>query len=304
MDSDARLPNVINVGIQAISAELARAGGVLRVDRGDRMSVLRAAATGGLRRVLPGVYAEARLAGDFEARVRALHLVDPNAVLLGRTAAAASWWPGLAVPTVQAWRRGHRLAPPGFHWSQQQIHPDDVWETPRGLRFTSPARTVLDLIDELGGQAIDEALRRRAVTLSQLEAALARSPNRPGNKLRRWLLDDSRDEPWSEAERHFHRLLRGLRLPCPYATNHRVDTAEGHRFVDVGLPAIRLAFEVDGRSFHEGAAAFVGDRRRDLQLSLAGWHVHRIAAVTIADEPDWVRQVVHSLAWERARSVA
>ena len=41
-----------------------------------------------------------------------------------------------------------------------------------------------------------------------LHRAMELTAARAGNQTRRQLLLDSRDEPWSEAERLFHRLLR------------------------------------------------------------------------------------------------
>src|SRR5215210_7802144 len=81
-----------------------------------------------------------------------------------------------------------------------------------GLRMTTPAPTALDLCDTVGGDAIDTVLRTRAASLAELHAVLGRTSRRRGNQLRRQLLLDSRDEPWSEAERRAHQLLRDAGL--------------------------------------------------------------------------------------------
>jgi hypothetical protein len=86
--------------------------------------------------------------------------------------------------------------------------PTDLVVTKAGVPYTSPALTALDLCESLGGDGIDEALRARATTLKGLHHALRLTNARVGNAERRRLLLDSKDEPWSGAERKFHRVLR------------------------------------------------------------------------------------------------
>lgn len=277
--------------------ELLRAGGGSVVASWSPKVVRRAYLAGALVRVLPGVYARPGV----DARVAALAQRDPRAVLVGRAAAALTWWPDLPVPLVRAIRSGggpHRDAQ-GFAWVRRPV-PDQHIERCGGIWLTDAATTALDLIPELGGRAIDEALRRRAVRLVDLESTLRDLPRQRGNTERRRLLADSRDEPWSEAERLFHRILRGLRLAWPYQTNHLVMLATGRIYLDVGLPALRLAFEIDGRSFHASERAFVSDRERDLELALVGWRVHRFAATTLRDRAAWVAETVRRLVAGRA----
>jgi hypothetical protein len=72
--------------------------------------------------------------------------------------------------------------------------------------------TALDLCETLGGDAIDQALRTRTTTLGLLHQAMELTAARVGNRTRRQLLLDSRAEPWSAAERRFHRLLAATKL--------------------------------------------------------------------------------------------
>ena len=285
---------------EAIRERLAAGGGVIRARRAECSGLVRACARGELARLLPGVYCEPGLAREVETRVRALYLLDPDAVLLGRAAARATWWPELPVPEVAASRRSHARPPSGFHWTDRAIPLDRTVDLPGGIRATDPALTVLDLVPELGGVAIDEALRRGASTLTELARALDEGPGRVGNVLCRRLLRDSRDEPWSEAERAFHRLLRRAALPWRYATNLPVHLPDATYVLDAALPRLRLGFEVDGRQHHGAATAFVADRRRDVRLGLAGWAIHRFAAATVSDEPDWVIAALRVLSNARA----
>jgi len=136
-----------------------REGVVLRADhpdlRGGIEGLLRA---GELTAVLPGVYAASR-ARDRSTRVLALARREPDAVLLGRTAAQLSFWPSLpgdevsyALPTLRPRR-------PGFRAERRRVPAELVLER-AGLRLTVPALTALDLCAELGGDAIDRCCAR------------------------------------------------------------------------------------------------------------------------------------------------
>lgn len=169
-----------------------------------------------------------------------------------------------------------------------------------GVFVTSPALSVLDVIPELGGRVIDEALRRRVVSLADLHEALADTPGRRGNTLRARLLHDSRDEPWSEAERGLHRVLRTLRLPERFESNYLVVGRGQRHYLDAALPVLRLAFEVDGFEFHGDRVAFERDRRRDVALARLGWRVVRFSAAHVLNEPAEVRTAIAEIV-HRAR---
>nr|NLI51574.1 hypothetical protein [Propionibacterium sp.] len=262
--------------------------------------ITRAVKRGHLMRLLPGVYCAAGEPPGLDLRAAAVMHKDPGAVVLGAGAAALGWWPDLAVHDLLVARTGAPEPAPMFRWTQAMPPPEHIVSY-HGIRLTDPPLTVLDLVPELGGEPIDQALRRRVATLGDLWGALRNTPNRPANKLRRRLLLDSADEPWSEAERRFHQLLRAMRLPWRYRTNHEIRTSLGRCFVDVGLGQLKLAFEVDGYSYHSAPRTFAADRTRDLGLALAGWEVHHIAAVTVTDEPSFVTEAVSQLAHRRAK---
>ncbi|WP_157754766.1 DUF559 domain-containing protein [Nigerium massiliense] len=260
----------------------------------------RAARSGLLVRALPGIWVPATHATDPAMRAAALLTAAPNAVLTGRIAAALSWWPELPVSVVTASRHADVARAVGYRFHRQKVIPGHVIEW-RGLRMTSPARTVLDLIPELGGHAIDEALRRRAATLAQLWQALRESPGRRHNNRRAWLLRDSRDEPWSEAERALHSLMRDVRPRCRFRTNHRVTSAAGVAFLDVAIASLHLGVEADGRAFHTSPASFERDRDRDTALAAEGWHVVRFSARQLFNAPVEVRTRIESIIRHRRR---
>ncbi|WP_157754719.1 DUF559 domain-containing protein [Nigerium massiliense] len=235
-------------------------------------------------------------------------MADPDAVITGRAAAHLTWWPQLSARTLSATRASAAARAPGFDFHRRRIDPELVTQY-GGLRVTTVALTVLDLIPELGGAAIDEALRRRVVTLQELWVALDATPNRRGNVRRRMLLHDSRDQPWSEAERLLHQVMRGVTLPCRWVSNHRVDVAhEGsagapptiaHYYLDVALPDLLLDIEVDGHEFHSSRESFSRDKRRDAHLASDGWQVVRISALQLMTEPAEVRARVQSIVRQR-----
>lgn len=144
----------------------------------------------------------------------------------------------------------------------------------RGLRMTVPALTALDLAAERGGEGIDRALLRRSATLAQMHDALSLTSGRRGNVLRRAMLHDSRDEPWSEAERTCHALLRvaGIR---GWRTNVAVSCGDERYFLDVAFERLKVAVEVDGYAYHraENRRQFHHDREKWSRLTAAGWLV-------------------------------
>lgn len=248
-------------------------------------------AAGEIEAVLPGIYALAGHRELFEIRVRALRKYDPDAILMGKAAARLSYWPELAVGDVQAITKHRRADQRGFTFARRQL-PDDLIGEVGGQRLTVPALTALDLCLDLDGAGIDEVLRRGRATLADLWLAMELIPGQPGNERRRQFLQESSEEPWSEAERLLHRLLReagitGWRGNAPLMI-------DGDRyFVDVLFRREKLVIEVDGRPFH-GAARFDEDRWRQNILVIAGWRVLRFTWQMLEQHPDEVIKMVEA----------
>jgi very-short-patch-repair endonuclease len=274
--------------------DLLRAEGVIA--RRDHPELARTlshlASTGRLVAVLPGVYASPS-STDFDTRVRAVLTWNRDCVLVG-TAAARSWfWPTLACRTIEvAVCREVRLRSPGFRFVERLI-PDDLMVDWGGIRMTVPALTALDLCGEMGGDAIDVALRTRSATLGDLERALELTPHRVGNAVRRQLLHDSRDQPWSPPERRFHRLLRAAGL-TGWSGNVAVHGPGWRYCLDVAFEAELLDAEVDGREHHSSPAAFEADHRRQNRLVQAGWTVLRFTPSMIDGDPEGVIATVNA----------
>lgn len=241
---------------------------------------------GGLCSVLPGVYAPPEVADSIGTRLRALMRWDPDAILLGEAAAWVSFWPELRVSRIACSFRNQRRPQPGYEFKRRRIPPELVVSR-SGLRYTSPALTALDLCETVGGDGIDQALRTRATTLALLHQAMELTAGRIGNQTRREFLLDSREAPWSKAERLFHRLLRDAGISGWKA--NRPIVLDGFTFyVDVVFHKLKLVIEIDGRLYHTGPEVFETDRWRQNLLILNGWYVLRFTWTMIEERPQEV----------------
>jgi very-short-patch-repair endonuclease len=240
----------------------------------------------GLIRLLPGVYAAPAAAQLLHTRLRAVALWDPDAVLTHLAAAWLTFWPNVRLGQVDLAVR-HRVIHRAGYTSVRRIVPPDLLVERHGLRCTAPAMTALDLVDRLGAEPIDVLLRSRQATLSHLREALATSTGRRGNVLRRQLVLESRDNPWSPPERQAHALLREANI-TGWVGNLRVLVSGHPYYVDIGFPDRKLAVEIDGREFHSGPAEFERDRWRQNDLVNAGWRVLRFTARMLQETPHLV----------------
>ena len=281
-----------------VRAVLQRDGVVARRDHPELAGAMaRLVRDGELAPVLPGVYAAAATSTDRAVRLAALARWAPDAVLVGRTAAQVTYWPTLPGSTVECALRWARDPQAGFAFVKRRVPPELVVER-HGLRVTCPDLTALDLSAELGGDAIDQLLLRRQGTLRGLDRALRLTPSRAGNRDRRAVILDSRDEPWSAAERLCHRLLRSAGV-TGWKANLPVHVRGHQYFLDVGFPALRLVVEIDGRLHQTDPELFESDRWRQNDLVLEGWTVLRVTWRMLVDHPD----VVVGLVEEAIRSI-
>lgn len=278
--------------------ELFRAsGGVIR--RSDRpkfeQRLDRLHRQGALERPLPGIFALAGAAADFRSAVVAGALwAGPDAVLVGAAAAKLTFWPDLEVMDIEFAIPYRRRCQVG-RWakSYRRIPEELIWERDP-VRLSTAALTAVDLAaGPKGGEVIDVVLRKGVATLGDLWEAFHAQPHRPDNPVRRILLEDSRDEPWSEAERELHRLLRnrGIR---GWKTNRDVWIAGKKYIVDLLFEEIKVAAEVDGWEFHGNREAFESDRRRRNELEAAGYLILNFTWRQITEDPDWVAECIRT----------
>jgi very-short-patch-repair endonuclease len=163
-----------------------------------------------------------------------------------------------------------------------ELDPADV-TTRRGVRVTSPARTVLDNARDPELEAIiGAAFATGRVTERQIEQAIARCPTRRGaRRVRRLLSQDGgprRTRSW--AERRLLALVRQAGLPVPQ-TNVMLHGLQ----VDALWPEHRLVVEVDSQEFHGDRRSIENDRARDAKLIAAGYVVIRFTAMQLDKSP-------------------
>ena len=137
--------------------------------------------------------------------------------------------------------------------------------------------------------------------MRDLSAALRATPYRIGNTDRRRLLLDSRDEPWSAAERLAHRILRAAGIRG-WKANYRVRCRGRTYYLDIAFPGLKLAVEIDGRFHGLDGAVFENDRFRQNELVRSGWMVLRFTWQMLIEDPEGVVEMVRgALSVARAR---
>jgi very-short-patch-repair endonuclease len=248
--------------------------------------------------VLPGVYASAATATEPLVRMTALQQRHPDTVFTGLSAAGLLWnsvrFPGVVSAT------GRIAARRGFDLTRRTVDPEWI-VTVHGLRCTRPELTAIDLIPEHGGEYIDLALRaargRGRQVLNRMWQALEAHSDRRNNKLRRAVLTESRDLPWSAAERLAHAGLRGAGI-TGWAANFPVHVRTVVFHLDIAFPPALLAVEIDGYRFHSSRDAFELDRQRQNALVCVGWTVLRFTWAMLQDDT-WLATIRQCI--ERAR---
>jgi hypothetical protein len=252
-----------------------------------------------LHRLHRGVYAVGHPNVSQLGRLMAAVLAfGPEAVLSHRSAAAL--W-GLRpdhrrVIDVTARRGSHgRRSGIAVHLVRE-LHPDDRTSV-EGIPVTTVARTLLDLAQVVGDEALRRALeqaeRLRLFDLRAVDALIDRAEGRRGVRTLKRALVAYREPPHvtrSELERGFLALCRDAGLPAP-ATNAWITDQE----VDMLWADQRLVVELDGHHYHQTVAAFERDRIRDTALQLAGYRVLRVTKRRLDSEPSAVIAAVRSL---------
>ncbi|MGJ6979758.1 hypothetical protein ACSDQ9_04395 [Aestuariimicrobium soli] len=248
----------------------------------QRRMLSRLLAEGAISRVLPGIYAPTGVAADLHVRCAAVQKWDPDAVISGLAAAKLSFWPEARPRQIEVKSQRKRRGPAWIRVSRASV-PDEHVMVREGLRLTRAAWTAVERAAHDNGDAIDNALRQRVVKLPDLRQAWSDHCRRRGNPVRRSVIRDSRDEPWSQGERRLHRELRSSGVKG-WVANHWVQLSNGRAALDIAFPALGLYLEFDGFGTHGDRRAFEADRDRQNRIYVElGWTCLRITWAMLED---------------------
>lgn len=253
----------------------------------------RLAATGRLIHDHKSVY---RLPSDgrsIEQRCAALCLAHPATFVTGPTA-------GLLIglrkmpkrsPITMSSRHPLHLELSGVRFRRTtKVGVGDTMLRRDGIRMATPTRLAFDLAASLTERdlrsVLDQLIHEHDITVAELAEVGRRlcHPARRGSASFATVVHDVSDHPAeSDAERQVADAL--LARGVPVETNRQwLDLPNGGRArLDLAVPEARWGVEVDVHPSHLGLVGSTDDKRRDRQVSLIGWRIHRITTIDVAD---------------------
>jgi hypothetical protein len=166
--------------------------------------------------------------------------------------------------------RHRRRHPDEVIWHESYLLDERSITEIDGVPTTGAARTVVDLAAVLSPadlqRVLDDALRRRLVSVSTLGALLERlGARRIGASTMRAALDARAGSavPESDLETQFELLVHA-----------QVVAPDGRRLrIDYAYPAPKVGIELLGAQFHAGAEHWEPDYERLGVLAALGWHM-------------------------------
>lgn len=180
------------------------------------------------------------------------------------------------------------------------IQPVDVRRRPDGIVVASPARLAFDLAGMLSrsdhASVIEQLIHDKHCSMAEL-AAMARRlchPRRAGSMRFMRSLMDRGDR--AAAESHPEILLAdALRLRgvpvVPQVAD--LELPNGGRIrIDLAVPDLRWAIEIDVHPDHLLLEGTTKDKRRDRQCHLIGWQVERVTELDLLDVPSLVDELI------------
>lgn len=249
---------------------------------------------GRLQRLWRGVYAFGHSELRLEGRLLGAVLACGTSAVLSHRSAADRWAilrtarAGIDVTVVT---RGGRPRRGGIDLHcVRRLDERDVTRLD-GMPITTVARTLVDLCsvvpDRMVERALEQAYVLRLIAPGAIEDSLGRAPGRRTVALRRLLAAEKRGTTLtrSELEEAFLVLCRRGGLPDPEVNAH----LHGYE-VDFLWRTQRRVVEVDGYAFHSVRGAFERDRRKDVDLELAGFPVTRFTHDQVVYDPDTTLQ--------------
>jgi len=209
----------------------------------------------------------------------------PGAALCGASAAWAWRLPGRHLDPIEiAVRRGSRAVEHHRSRTSRLLDEGDVTER-RGLRVTTPARTVFDLAGrqhpERTRKDLNDLMARGLVTTDILDAMLDRlaARGRSGIRVMRELIAEVH-EKGTPAGSNLELVVEDILDVAGFRHMERQVPVHDHvgfiARLDFGDRRRRIAIEVDGDRFHHGLIDRQLDERKTLRLEAGGWTVVRV----------------------------
>jgi hypothetical protein len=245
--------------------------------------------TGRLFRQYPGVYSVGRPAVTALEKASAAVLACGTGAALSHSSAMTLWG------FYKYWETPFHVVVPGDRRPKGiTVHRSATltWrdlKTHRGIRVTSPARTIFDMAPRMKRKTLTRVVNdalRGPLPEDTLAEIVARLPNAKAAKLLRPFVENDNGLTYSELEDEFAAFCEEFGLPRPL-TNVRI---AGY-LRDAWFPQERVVVELDGWDFHKSRHSFESDRERDAEALLAG-----IVTVRITHE-----RMKHARANEAAR---
>jgi len=249
-------------------------------------SLRRMAQRGEIRRVVHGVYVDARVPDSLLVRAAALALILPKGAVVCRSTAA--WLHGIDVQEINAHLRAPEvevcsrdgsaaIRRPGVR-GYSALLPDDHVTVIAGIEVTTAARTAIDLArwcerpDALA--YVDAMLHARFVVPDELLAVIEKSVGLPWIEQAREIVDlsDGRAESGMESRMRLRYVDAGF--PTPECQIPILDDNGVERFrLDCGVRRRLYGFEYDGMEFH-GPEQAEHDTARRRWIACRGWTVN------------------------------
>ncbi len=240
------------------------------------------------------VYRAAVKRPTFEQRLIALSLAHPAGFITGPTAGGY-----LGLRRMPRASRIHLCLPHPIHIDEPdgvllrqstRIGPLDVRTLENGMRVPSWARLLFDLAADLNKtnltSVIDQVIRAGDTSMGELGAISTRlyHPTRRGSELFQQTLIErgSRKPVDSHPELIVMNGLLARGIPVEPQDELRLPNGKRIR-IDLAVPAVRWAVEVDVHPEHEQRCGIVSDKQRDRQLHLIDWQVDRVTEEDLLD---------------------
>lgn len=246
--------------------------------------------TGALEPINPRVVSLPLLTPDLAVQTRAALMARPDTVPTGLSSATfLGRGPWDEVPLLgEPWLIG---AADRSLTARFITHPEAGTVRREGLIVADPATTVVDLLRFLpradAARVGRAALQQRTVSVQDLELARV-ALSRLKGVLQLWdVICELREGTHAESEHELVSLVRSAGIRG-WEANHPVRVDGRRYFIDLAFPDAKLAVEVDGRAHHSTDAAFRADRRRQNDLSRAGWQVLRFTWDDLVGDPAYV----------------